>query len=489
MKIGFDSNKFIEAQKIAIQERIAKNNGKLYMEMGGKIFDDLHASRVLPGYRPDNKIKILESMKDDLEIIICISAKDIEKNKIRADFGITYDMEVLRLIDGLKGSGLSVNSVCINLFNEQPSAIKFANILKRKGEKVYFHYMIDGYPNNIDKICSEEGYGKNDYIKTTKPLVVVSAPGPGSGKLSTCLSQMYHDHKHGIKSGYAKFESFPVWNLPVDHPVNIAYESATADLNDYNLIDPYHLNTYGIKATNYNRDTEAFPILQQILLKIAGSSPYNSPTDMGVNRVALGIIDDKACKDASKQEIIRRYLKAKVEFKKGLCSFDCVKRTSEIMDGLKLKLSDRKVLKYAHEMQRVKKNDVVTIELSNGSLVYGKNQGVITATTGAVLNALRELGNIQGDTVIDRQAVKNIASLKETLKLGQELDLKDIFIALSIMAEKDINSKIALEQIPNLIGCEVHSTYILSNEDENFLRKLKANVTCDDTFLSNKLYK
>jgi len=405
-KIGFDSEKFILAQRSAILERIEQTHGKLYMEMGGKIFDDLHASRVLPGYRPDNKIKILEALKDDLEIIICISAKDIEKNKIRADFGITYDMEVLRLIDGLKSVGLNVNSVCITLYNNQPSATKFGNILKRRGEKVYYHYIIDGYPENVEKICSDEGYGKNPYIKTTKPLVVVSAPGPGSCKLSTCLSQMYHEHKIGIKSGYAKFESFPVWNLPVNHPVNIAYEAATADLNDHNMIDPFHKETYGITATNYNRDVEAFPILKQILTKIAGKSIYNSPTDMGVNRVAQGIIDDKACREASKQEIIRRHLKSKVEFKKGLCNIDCVERTLEIMNGVRLKPNDRPVVKLAHEVQKEKNNDIVAIELTNGQMVTGKNQGVITATTGAVLNALRELGNIEGETVIDRTAVK-----------------------------------------------------------------------------------
>ncbi len=485
MKIGFDSDKFIACQKEAIMERINQNNGKLYMEMGGKIFDDLHASRVLPGYHSDNKIKILQSLKDDLEIIICISARDIEKNKIRADFGITYDMEVLRLIDGLKSKGLAVNSVCITLFENQPSAMKFASILRRQGEKVYYHYVISGYPDNIDKICSDEGYGRNPYIKTTKSLVVVAAPGPGSCKLSTCLSQMYHEFKRGKPSGYAKFESFPVWNLPIDHPVNVAYEAATADLNDMNLIDPFHHDNYGIEATNYNRDIQAFPLLEKILTKLAGKSIYKSPTDMGVNRVASGIIDDKACKEASQQEIIRRYLKAKVDYKKGLGSISTVRRTFEIMEKCKVRLTDRPVLKVAREVQKIKNNDIVSIQLKNGTIVSGKNQGLITATTGAVLNALRELGNVQGDTVIDRQAVKNIAKLKETLNLGTNLDLKDIFIALSIMAERDENSKIALEQIPNLIGSEVHATYIISNEDESFLRKLRANVTCDDICLNN----
>ena len=489
LKIGFDSDRFIEAQKKSIIERINKFNGKLYMEMGGKIFDDLHASRVLPGYQPNNKIRILETMKDDLEIILCISARDIEKNKVRADFGITYDMEVLRLIDSLKDAGLNVNSVCITLFNNQPSATKFGTILKRRGEKVYYHYVIDGYPENIDKICSDEGYGKNPYIKTTKPLVVVSAPGPGSCKLSTCLSQMYHEHKMGINSGYAKFESFPVWNLPVDHPVNIAYESATADLNDYNMIDPFHYKTYGITATNYNRDVEAFPIVQNIITKISGNSLYKSPTDMGVNRVAQGIIDDKVCRDASKQEIIRRYLKSKVEFKKGICNQDSVDRTFEIMNNLKLKINDRPVVKLAHEKQKEKDAHIVAIELPDGRLVYGKHQGVITASTGAVLNALRELANIEGETVIDRAAVKNISKLKDTLNLGKSLDVKDIFIALSIMSEKDEVSRRALDQLPNLMGSEVHSTYILPTHDEEFFRKLRANVTADDVFMTHHLFK
>ena len=488
-KIGFDSDKFIEAQEKSIKERISQYDGKLYMEMGGKIFDDLHASRVLPGYNSDNKIRILEVMKDDLEIILCISARDIEKNKVRADFGITYDMEVLRLIDSLKDAGLNVNSVCITLYNNQPSATKFGTILKRRGEKVYYHYVIDGYPENINKICSEEGYGKNPYIKTTKPLVVVSAPGPGSCKLSTCLSQMYHEHKMGINSGYAKFESFPVWNLPVEHPVNIAYESATADLNDYNMIDPFHKDTYDIIATNYNRDVEAFPIVKNIITKIAGKTIYESPTDMGVNRVAQGIIDDKVCREASKQEVIRRYLKTKVEFKKGLCNQEVVDRTYEIMNNLHLRIHDRQVVKIAHEKQKEKNSHIVAIELPDGRIVYGKDQGVITASTGAVLNALRELANIDGETVIDRIAVKNISELKETLNLGESLDLKDIFIALAIMSEKDVLSKRALAQIPNLIGSEVHSTYILPSHDEDFFRKLKANVTCDDVFLGHHLFK
>lgn len=487
-KIGFDSDKFIKMQKDAIVNRINKFNGKLYLEMGGKIFDDLHASRVLPGYNCDNKIKLLQSLKDQMEIIICISAKDIEKNKVRADFGITYDMEVLRLIDSLKGLGLLINSVCITLFNKQPSAVKFANLLERRGEKVYYHNVIEDYPNNIDKIVSDEGYGKNPYIQTTRPLVVVSAPGPGSCKMATCLSQMYHENKLGIKSGYAKFETFPVWDLPIDHPVNIAYESATADLHDMNMLDSFHLKEYGITAINYNRDLESFPVLSTILNKITGNSIYKSPTDMGVNVVSKCIVDDEICREAGKQEIIRRYLKAKVDYKKGLCNKSTIERTYEIMKKYGLSPQDREVYNIAHQTSQEKNSHIVAIKLKDGRIVTGKSQGLITATAGAVLNALKELANIPHENIVNREAVINISNLKQTLSLGSSLDLKEIFMALSIFSDRDESTFKALSQISNLKDCEVHSTYILPSADEDFLRKLKLNLTCDDTFINNQLF-
>lgn len=487
-KLGFDSEKFIELERKAILERISKLQGKLYMELGGKIFDDLHASRVLPGYKPDNKIKILESLKDKLEIIICISARDIEKNKIRSDFGITYDQEVLRLIDNLKSLDLEVNSVCITLFNKQPSAIKFGDTLTRRGEKVYYHYVIDGYPDNVDKIVSPEGYGKNPYIETSRPLVVVSAPGPGSCKMATCLSQLYHESLMGIKSGYAKLETFPVHDLPLNHPVNIAYESATADLQDHNMIDTFHLEAYGTEEVNYNRDIEAFPVLKNILDRILGESIYKSPTDMGVNVVAKCITDDEVCKEAGRQEIIRRYLKYKVEYKKGLTPKTTVSTARNIMRGQGLTEGNRKVYTVAHDVQLQKNTNIVAIELPDGRVVTGKEQGVITATTGAVLNALKELAGIANDNIVDRDSVRNIADLKKSLGLGSKLDLKDIFIAMSILKEKDDNTAKSLDSIQYLRGSEAHSTYIVPKSDEDFLRKLKVNITCDSVFENNNLF-
>lgn len=487
-KIGFDSEKFIKLEKTAILERISHLTGKLYMEMGGKIFDDLHASRVLPGYQPDNKIKILESLKDQLEIVICISAKDIEKNKIRADFGITYDLEVLRLIDNLKAIGLSVNSVCITLFNKQPSATKFAERLERRGEKVYYHYIIDGYPDNINKIVSEEGYGKNAYIETTKPLVVVAAPGPGSCKMATCLSQMYHESKMGLKSGYAKFETFPVHNLPLNHPVNIAYEAATADLQDRNMIDPYHLDEYGTEEVSYNRDIEAFPVLKNIFDRIQGDCMYKSPTDMGVNEVAKCIIDDEVCREAGRQEIIRRYIRSQTEYKKGYTSKTTINTIRNIMRAYGINENDRTVYRIAHEKQMEKNCHIVAIELTDGTLVTGKEQGVITATAGALLNALKGMANIPHDNIVDRESVKNLSDLKNSLNLGSSLDLKDIFIAMSILSSEHSDSAKAINVIPRLKGAEVHATYILPAADEDFLRKLQMNVTTDDVFPSDNLF-
>jgi uncharacterized protein (UPF0371 family) len=397
-------------------------------------------------------------------------------------------MEVFRLIDNLKGVGLSVNSVCITLFENQPSAKKFATKLKAHGEKVYFHQPIENYPNDLEFIVSDNGYGKNPYIETKKPLVVVAAPGPGSCKMATCLGQMYHENKKGIRSGYAKFETFPVWDLPINHPVNVAYEAATSDLEDVNMIDPYHKSAYGKSVVNYNRDIEAYPVLRDILKKITGEVFYKSPTDMGVNRVAKCIIDDEACKEAGRQEIIRRYLKNKVELKKGTTSLSTVERNLQLMKKCNLKVDNREVSKIAHLFKKETGSHVVAIELNDDRVVIGKNKGIITATAGAVLNALKELAQIPHDNIVDHVAVRNIVELKQNLKIGNNLDLKDIFIALSILSDYDENSKLALDQISNLKGCEVHSTFILPRADEDFLRKLKVNLTCDDEFVNNNLF-
>lgn len=487
-KIGFDSEKFISLQRDEILKKINKFNGKLYMEMGGKIFDDLHASRVLPGYNANNKIKLLQAFNDQLEIILCISARDIENNKLRADFGITYDMEVLRLIEKLKGEGLSVNSVCITLFNNQPTALKFGELLKRRGEKVYFHGLIEGYPNDIDTIVSDQGYSKNQYIPTTKPLVVVAAPGPGSCKLATCLSQIFHEYKMGLKSGYAKFESFPVWDLPLDHPVNRAYEAATADLQDVNVIDCFHMKCYGCQAVNYNRDLEAFPVLTDILFKITGETVYNSPTDMGVNVISKCIVDDSIVRAASQQEIIRRFLKVKVDYKKGRADKVTVDRNLEIMLKSGLRVEDRAVVNAAHQKQADKGVHAVAIQLHDGTLITGKDQGEITATAGAVLNALKYLAGIEHENIVNREAVARISQLKTKLSMGSSLNLEDIFVALSIYADMEESSRIALEKLDQLFYCEVHSTCILSNVDEDFLRKLNINLTCDDVFAKDVLF-
>ncbi len=497
MKIGFDSNKYLDLQTKEILKRIKDNDGKLYLEFGGKIYDDFHASRVLPGFQHDIKIKLLKKLKEQTEIIITISAIDIERNKIRADFDITYDLEVMRLIDNLRNEGLIVSAIVITMFNEQNSAKIFGNKLERRNEKVYYHRLTKGYPQDINTIVSEEGYGANPFIKTTKPLVVVSAPGPNSGKLATCLSQLYHEYKNGNKAGYAKYETFPVWNLPLKHPVNVAYECATADVKDVNMIDPFHFNEYGKIAINYNRDIEIFPVLKNILQKITKRECiYKSPTDMGVNMVADAIIDDKIVCEASKQEIIRRYYRSKCDYKKGLAESYISERISMAMFELDLKEEDRHVVKTALEKQKQTQSPSFALQLNcensdEENIITGRTKTLVGAPTACILNCLKYLGGISDDIdLIPAEILKPILHLN-TKVLGIKygvLNLKDVLIALSVSANVNPVAKKALQNIEKLRGTEAHSTFILSANDEEVLKKLGINVTCEPVFLNKNLY-
>lgn len=490
-KIGFDNELYIKLQSEKILERIKMFNDKLYLEFGGKLFDDLHASRVLPGFDPNIKTKLLVKLKDKAEIIFCISANDIEKNRIRADLGLSYDNELLRIIDNLRALGLYVSSIVITLYKGQSSATKFAQKLEQRGEKVYFHRYTKGYPSEVDVIVSDEGYGANPYIETTKPLVIVTAPGPSSGKLATCLSQMYHDYKRGVKAGYAKFETFPVWNLPLKHPVNIAYESATADLKDINQIDPFHFNAYGKLAVNYNRDIEVYPVLKNILKKITGQDVYKSPTDMGVNMVASAIIDDEVVQESAKKEIVRRYLKAECDYKKGQASFDTLERTKYLMAEVELTPDYLPVVKASKETTKNTGYPCVGLELPNGEIVFGKNKKIVSASGAVVLNALRSLAKMGDDfDIISDDILMPIVKLKIDYlhsKCGV-LTLDDILIALAISSHSNNKAKKALKKLPELKGCEAHCTYILSNAEEQSLKKLGINITCEPVFLNGNLF-
>lgn len=491
MKKGFDNDKYLKLQKEKILERISSFGNKLYLEMGGKLFDDLHASRVLPGFEPDVKIKLLCSMKDKAEIVICISANDIERNRIRADLGLSYDNEVLRLIDSFRDLGLYVSSIIITLYKGQSSAQKFATKLERRGEKVYFHQYTKGYPNDINTIVSDEGYGANPYIKTTRPLVVVTAPGPSSGKLATCLSQLYHEYKRGVKAGYAKFETFPVWNLPLKHPVNVAYEAATADIKDINMIDSYHFNKYGKLTVNYNRDLEVFPVLKNILKKIIGKDLYYSPTDMGVNMVGFGIIDDEICQKASKEEIVRRYFRYYCDYKKGNASFDTVDRVQMLMNELEITKDFLPVVPFAKKISKESGYPTIALELPDSTIVSGKTKSLLSASGAVVLNALKTLAGIEdGVTLISDEILRPILELKiNTLKSKSSvLTLDDVLIALAICASKNENARKCLSHLDELKGCNAHSTYILSASDENTLKKLGINITCEPHFENNNLF-
>lgn len=492
VKIGFSSEKYLKMQSEHIRTRIEKFGGKLYLEFGGKLFDDYHASRVLPGFQPDNKIKLLMELKDKAEIVIVINAADIEKNKIRGDYGITYDLDVLRLIDVFRSFGLYVGSVVVTQYMGQAAAESFKNRLEALGLKVYRHYPIEGYPSNIDKIVSEEGYGRNEYIETSRPLVVVTAPGPGSGKMATCLSQVYHDHKRGLDAGYAKFETFPIWNIPLNHPVNAAYEAATADLNDVNMIDPFHLEAYGETAVNYNRDVEIFPVLSALFERLAGGeSPYKSPTDMGVNMAGNCITDDEVVRNASKMEIIRRYFTAECNRVKGISDNSEADKIYLIMKKTGVSENDRPSRREALEKAEITGEPAAAMVLQDGRVITGKTSELLGAVSAMLLNALKALAGIDDDIkLIEPSVIEPVQSLKVN-HLGSKnprLHSDEVLLALSICAVSDPNAKKALEQLDSLNGCEAHSSVILSQVDESLLKKLGVNLTCEPVYQTNSLY-
>jgi len=490
-KIGFDNEKYLKMQSEHIRDRISKFNNKLYLEFGGKLFDDFHAARVLPGFAPDSKIRLLEELSEQAEIVIVISAGDIEKSKIRGDLGITYDLDVLRLIDAFREIGLFVGSVVITQYAGQSVVDTFKNKLESLHIKVYIHYCIAGYPSNVPLIVSDEGYGKNEYIETERPLVVVTAPGPGSGKMATCLSQLYHDYKRGIKSGYAKFETFPIWNLPLKHPVNLAYEAATADLNDVNMIDPFHLEAYGETAVNYNRDVEIFPVLNAIFEKIAGQSPYKSPTDMGVNMAGNCIVDDDACCEASRKEIVRRYYATLCDQRLGRVGEETVFKTELLMNQSGVSVSDRATVKAALDKAEQTGAPAAAIELPDGSIVTGRTTSLLGASAAALLNALKALGGIHDDIdLISRIIIEPIQALKTGI-LGNHnprLHADEVLIALAVSAATNPTAERALKQAEKLAGCEIHSSVILSEVDRNVFRKLKMNLTCEPQYQTKKLF-
>ncbi|HKL73414.1 MAG TPA: DUF1846 domain-containing protein [Clostridia bacterium] len=492
IKTGFDSDKYLTMQSKKISERIEEFGGKLYLEFGGKLFDDLHASRVLPGFAPDNKIVMLQQLKDKAEIVITINAVDIAKNKLRADLGITYDDDVLRLIDVFRSKGLYVGSVVISQFSKdnQP-AIAFSKKLERLNLKVYRHYTIKGYPNNISLIVSDEGYGKNDYIETSRQLIVVTAPGPCSGKMATCLSQLYHEYKRGIKAGYAKYETFPIWNLPLNHPVNIAYEAATADLNDVNMLDPWHFAAYNEKVVNYNRDVEIFPVLNLLFEKIMGKSPYKSPTDMGVNMAGYCISDDELCQDASKQEIIRRYFKARVGERQYISGSNETQKIMLTMDKLGLSPNDRAVVPMAASCAQRSGTPSAALQLIDGRIITGKTTDLMGCSSTVLLNSLKALANIDDSVkLISPSAIEPIQELKTRFlgSLNPRLHTDEVLIALSISAATDSKAKAAMAQLKNLEGCEIHTTTILGSVDEKVFRCLGLNVTSEPVYSTKKLY-
>ena len=490
-KVGFDNDEYIRRQSQNIRDRIAMFGDKLYMEFGGKLFDDYHASRVLPGFAPDSKVKMLLNLKDEAEIVIVINADAIEKNKRRGDLGITYDLETLRLIDAFRGIGLYVGSVVITRFTGQPLAIAFENRLKTLGIKSYRHYPIADYPANIPLIVSDEGFGKNDYIETERKLIVVTAPGPGSGKMATCLSQLYHEHKRGIMAGYAKFETFPIWNLPLKHPVNVAYEAATADLNDVNMIDPFHLEAYGKTTVNYNRDIEIFPVLDAMLQKIMGASPYKSPTDMGVNMAGFAICDDEAVKAAANQEIIRRYYTAMCNVRQGLSDPSEVSKIELLMNQLHLTVKDRPVVAAALKKAELTGAPATAIELPDGKIITGKTSSLLGPSSSMLLNALKEVVGIPDDIELLSPTIIEPIQRMKTGVLGNHnprLHIDEVLIALSICAATNGTAKKALDGLEQLKGTEAHSTVILSRVDEQTFKKLGVNMTCEPKYQTKKLY-
>ncbi|MBQ8001249.1 MAG: DUF1846 domain-containing protein [Ruminococcus sp.] len=488
---GFDNDKYLRMQSERIKQRIEQFGGKLYLEFGGKLYDDNHASRVLPGFEPDSKLQMLMQLKDQAEIVIIINAGDIEKNKVRGDLGITYDLDTLRLIDVFRGVGLYVGSVVLTCYANQPSANKFQKRLEDLGVKVYRHYPIPGYPADIDLIVSEEGLGKNEYIETDKQLVVITAPGPGSGKMATCLSQLYHDHKRGVKAGYAKFETFPIWNLPLKHPVNVAYEAATADLNDVNMIDPYHFEAYGETTVNYNRDVEIFPVLSAMFEQILGESPYKSPTDMGVNMAGLCIFDDDAVCAAAQQEIIRRYYSAMCSYRQGNGEKDVTLKLELLMKQAGLSAEQRPVIGASLKKAEETGEPAAAIEMPDGTIITGKTSALLGASSAAILNALKYLGGIDDEIhLISPTIIEPIQKLKVG-HLGNHnprLHIDEVLLALSICAATDSLAQRALDQLHKLKGLEAHATVILASTDEKMFKKLGMNLTCEPTYQSKKLY-
>ena len=482
MKIGFDNDKYIRIQSEHIKERIAKFSGKLYLELGGKLFDDHHASRVLPGFQPDSKLRMFHKLSNHIEIVIVISAEDIEKNKVRADLGITYDEDVLRLRDEFIKRGFYVGSVVLTHYSGQHSADAFRQRLTRLGIKSYVHYLIDGYPHNVDLIASDEGFGKNDYVETERPLVIVTAPGPGSGKMAVCLSQLYNEHKRGVEAGYAKFETFPVWNLPLKHPVNIAYEAATADLNDVNMIDPFHLEAYNKIAINYNRDIEIFPVLNALFEGIYGSNPYKSPTDMGVNMVGFCISDDEVCCEASKDEIIRRYYAATNKFANGADNESEVQKIQMLFNQAKITTATRKVTTVAKQRRDETGTPCTAIELADGTMITSKSTDLLGPSAALLLNATKYLAGIDHNVrLIPQNMIEPIQKTKIDYLGGNNprLHTDEVLVALSVLSQADENCRKALAQLPALRGCQVHSTVMLSEVDHKIFKKLGIGLTCD----------
>ena len=481
-EIGFDSDKYLKIQSEKIQERIKLFDNKLYLEFGGKIFDDYHAARVLPGFRPDNKIRLLKQFKDDLEVIFCINAADIEKSKIRADYGISYELELLRLIEKLQEQGILINSVVVTMYHEGNNISHLEKLLKERNIKMYIHRPTKGYPDNVEIIASEEGYGKNPYIETTKKLVVVTAPGPNSGKLGTCLSQLYHEYKKGVKAGYAKFETFPVWNLSLLDPVNIAYEAATVDLKDVNMIDPFHLEAYGEYSVNYNRDISSFPILKNILMKISGKEIYKSPTDMGVNMIKQCITNPEIVKRAATDEIIRRYYNTLCDYRQKLCGEDVVELSKSLMDKLELSLTDREVARVANEQAKEKGLNVLAIKLNNGKIITGKESKILSCTSAAFLNAIKEITGIPDqEYLLSPSVLDGIYKMKQKTSYNTKyfLDLPEVLIALSICSVTNPIIERAINELEKLRGCDAHSSYIIDKGELNALKNLGINLTCE----------
>lgn len=488
-RLGFDLNKYIELQSKNISERVSQFS-KLYIEFGGKLFDDNHASRVLPGFAPDLKIKMLLNIKEQVEMMLVINANDIEKNKTRSDLGITYSQDLFRLIDAFRAAGLDIGGVVITHYTKQVEARRLRKKLEASKIKVAYHYPIDNYPNDVDGIISDKGFGKNEYIETTKNIVVITAPGPGSGKMATCLSQMYHDNLRGIKSGYAKFETFPIWNLPLNHPVNLAYEAATADLNDVNMIDPFHLEAYNEIAINYNRDVEVFPVLNELLIRITGKKIYQSPTDMGVNMAGYCICDDDACKEAANQEIIRRYYDALVDYRKDKITEDIINKLELIMSKAEISKDDRKVVAVANKLAEETKEPAVAIELNDGRIVTGKTSKLMGSSSAALLNAAKEAAGMEDIKILNSEILAPIQELKTKHLKGNNprLHTDETLIALAISSQSDPNAKQAIDALSKLAGCEVHSSVILSEVDCNTFKKLGMHLTQEAIYQTKKLY-